>query len=32
MGAETTDGDGFGLGWYGRGDGPGVLAPESSAA
>jgi len=24
MGAETTNGDGFGLGWYGRGDGPGV--------
>jgi predicted glutamine amidotransferase len=24
MGAETTNGDGFGLGWYGSGDGPGV--------
>jgi predicted glutamine amidotransferase len=24
MGAETTNGDGFGLGWYGVGDGPGV--------
>ena len=24
MGAETTNGDGFGLGWYGAGDGPGV--------
>jgi predicted glutamine amidotransferase len=24
MGAETTNGDGFGLGWYGDGDGPGV--------
>jgi predicted glutamine amidotransferase len=24
MGAETTNGDGFGLGWYGHGDGPGV--------
>jgi predicted glutamine amidotransferase len=24
MGAETTNGDGFGLGWYGTGDGPGV--------
>src|SRR3954454_2864906 len=22
MGAETTNGDGFGLGWYGAGDGP----------
>lgn len=25
MGAETTNGDGFGLGWYGVGDGPGVF-------
>src|SRR5881398_2322165 len=24
MGAETTNGDGFGVGWYGAGDGPGV--------
>jgi predicted glutamine amidotransferase len=24
MGAETTNGDGFGMGWYGVGDGPGV--------
>jgi predicted glutamine amidotransferase len=24
MGAETTNGDGVGLGWYGVGDGPGV--------
>jgi glutamine amidotransferase len=24
LGAETTNGDGFGLGWYGAGDGPGV--------
>src|SRR6185437_12089128 len=24
MGAETTNGDGFGLGWYGLGDGPGI--------
>jgi predicted glutamine amidotransferase len=24
MGAEPTNGDGFGLGWYGTGDGPGV--------
>jgi predicted glutamine amidotransferase len=24
MGAETTNGDGFGMGWYGAGDGPGV--------
>ena len=26
MGAETTNGDGFGLGWYGAGDGPGSTA------
>jgi predicted glutamine amidotransferase len=25
MGAEPTNGDGFGLGWYGTGDGPGVF-------
>ncbi len=24
MGAETTNGDGFGLGWYGVGEGPGL--------
>jgi glutamine amidotransferase len=24
LGAETTNGDGFGLGWYGTGEGPGV--------
>jgi glutamine amidotransferase len=24
MAAETTNGDGFGLGWYGAGDGPGL--------
>jgi predicted glutamine amidotransferase len=24
MGVETTNGDGFGLGWYGGGDGPGL--------
>jgi predicted glutamine amidotransferase len=24
MGVETTNGDGFGMGWYGAGDGPGV--------
>ena len=24
MGAETTNGDGFGLGWYGQGDGPAI--------
>jgi glutamine amidotransferase len=24
MGAETTNGDGFGMGWYGTGDGPGI--------
>src|SRR3954465_5742008 len=24
LGAETTNGDGFGIGWYGDGDGPGV--------
>lgn len=25
MGAETTNGDGFGVGWYGAGEGPGVF-------
>src|SRR3954454_18507266 len=25
LGAEPTNGDGFGLGWYGDGDGPGVF-------
>ncbi len=25
MGAETTNGDGFGLGWYGQGDTPGTF-------
>jgi predicted glutamine amidotransferase len=24
MGAELTNGDGFGVGWYGAGEGPGV--------
>ena len=31
MGAEPTNGDGFGMGWYGAGEGPGVyhsVAPE----
>jgi predicted glutamine amidotransferase len=27
LGAETTNGDGFGLGWYGTGEGPGVYPP-----
>ena len=31
MGAETTNGDGFGLGWYGAGDGPGVYHSVSPA-
>jgi glutamine amidotransferase len=31
LGAETTNGDGFGLGWYGRGDGPGVFHSVSPA-
>jgi glutamine amidotransferase len=33
MGAETTNGDGFGVGWYGAGEGPGVyhsIAPAWS--
>jgi predicted glutamine amidotransferase len=35
MGAETTNGDGFGMGWYGDGDGPAVyhsVAPAWSDA
>ncbi|MEA2177874.1 MAG: hypothetical protein QOG77_1171 [Solirubrobacteraceae bacterium] len=31
MGVETTNGDGFGLGWYGTGDGPGVYHSISPA-
>ena len=31
MGAETTNGDGFGLGWYGTGDGPGVYRSVTPA-
>ncbi len=31
MGAETTNGDGFGLGWYGVGDGPGVYRSVAPA-
>src|SRR6476646_7635880 len=31
MGAETTNGDGFGLGWYGSGEGPGVYRSVSPA-
>jgi predicted glutamine amidotransferase len=31
MGAETTNGDGFGLGWYGGGEGPGVYHSVSPA-
>jgi predicted glutamine amidotransferase len=31
MGAETTNGDGFGLGWYGAGEGPGVYHSVSPA-
>jgi len=31
MGAETTNGDGFGLGWYGEGDGPAVYRSVSPA-
>jgi predicted glutamine amidotransferase len=31
MGAETTNGDGFGLGWYGDGEGPGVYHSVSPA-
>ena len=35
MGAEPTNGDGFGLGWYGSGEGPAVyrsIAPAWSDA
>jgi glutamine amidotransferase len=31
MGAEPTNGDGFGLGWYGAGEGPGVYHSVSPA-
>jgi predicted glutamine amidotransferase len=31
MGAETTNGDGFGLGWYGEGEGPGLYRSVSPA-
>ena len=31
MGVETTNGDGFGLGWYGQGEGPGVYHSVSPA-
>jgi predicted glutamine amidotransferase len=31
MGAEPTNGDGFGLGWYGTGNGPGVYRSVSPA-
>ena len=31
MGAEPTNGDGFGLGWYGAGDGPGRYRSVSPA-
>jgi predicted glutamine amidotransferase len=31
MGAEPTNGDGFGLGWYGAGDGPGLYHSVSPA-
>jgi predicted glutamine amidotransferase len=31
MGAETTTGDGFGLGWYGTGAGPGVYRSVAPA-
>jgi predicted glutamine amidotransferase len=31
MGAEPTNGDGFGLGWYGAGDGPAVYRSVSPA-
>jgi predicted glutamine amidotransferase len=31
MGAEPTNGDGFGLGWYGSGEGPGVYHSVSPA-
>ena len=31
MGAEPTNGDGFGLGWYGQGDGPGIYRSVTPA-
>ena len=31
MGVETTNGDGFGLGWYGAGEGPGVYRSVAPA-
>ena len=31
MGAEPTNGDGFGMGWYGFGEGPGVFRSVSPA-
>ena len=31
MGAEPTNGDGFGLGWYGAGDGPAVYRSVAPA-
>jgi glutamine amidotransferase len=31
MGAEPTNGDGFGLGWYGYGDGPGLYRSVTPA-
>jgi glutamine amidotransferase len=31
LGAETTNGDGFGLGWYGAGDGPAVYRSVAPA-
>jgi predicted glutamine amidotransferase len=31
MGAEPTNGDGFGLGWYGTGDGPAIYRSVSPA-
>jgi glutamine amidotransferase len=31
LGAETTNGDGFGVGWYGAGEGPGVYRSISPA-
>jgi glutamine amidotransferase len=31
LGAETTNGDGFGVGWYGTGEGPGVYRSVAPA-
>src|SRR5215218_5784184 len=31
LGVETTNGDGFGLGWYGAGEGPGIYHSVSPA-